>query len=97
AAFFLSQEFQRTGITAYMTNRAAFGSSASGSPAPVLYGQFEKELQQLQTNLVFGQPGFDAQLEANKTAYFNDFVNRPDFQAKYPSTLTNAQYVDNLL
>jgi uncharacterized protein (TIGR03118 family) len=97
AAFFLSIEFQTTGALAYNANRAAFGSSASGSPAAVLYGQFEKDVQQLQQNLVFGQPGFDAQLEANKVAYFNDFVNRPDFVAKYPSTLTNDQYVDNLL
>jgi uncharacterized protein (TIGR03118 family) len=97
AAFFLSIEFQTTGALAYNANRAAFGSSASGSPAAVLYGQFEKDVQQLQQNLVFGQPGFDAQLEANKQAYFNDFVTRPDFVAKYPSTLTNDQYVDSLL
>src|SRR5205823_206698 len=42
-AFFLSQEFQTTGLTAYLANKAAFGSSASGSPAPVLYGQFQKD------------------------------------------------------
>jgi len=96
-AFFLSQEFQKTGMLAYVSNKAAFGPSASGSAAPVLYGEFEKEVQQLQTNLVFGQPGFDAQLEANKTAYFNDFVNRPDFQDAFPATLTSAQYVDKLL
>jgi hypothetical protein len=97
AAFFLSQEFQTTGMLAYLSNKAAFGSSASGSPAPVLYGEFEREVQQLQTNLVFGQPGFDAQLEANKQAYFNDFINRPDFQDALPGTLTNAAYVDKLL
>jgi len=30
-------------------------------------------------------------------AFFNDFVARPEFADKYPATLTNAQYVDNLL
>jgi uncharacterized protein (TIGR03118 family) len=97
AAFFLSIEFQRTGVLAYMTHRAAFGASASGSPAPILYGNFMRDTQALQKDLIFGQPGFDAQLEANKVAYYNDFVTRPEFVAKYPSTLTNAQYVDNLL
>jgi uncharacterized protein (TIGR03118 family) len=97
AAFFLSIEFQRTGLVAYLANKAAFGPNAQGSPAPVLYGQFERDVQQLQQNLVFGQPGFDAQLEANKTAYFNDFVNRPEFQAAFPSSLSNADYVDKLL
>src|SRR6185369_9945639 len=97
ASFFLSQEFQNTGMIAFLANEAAFGVNTPTSPAPVLYGQFEKDVQQLQTNLVFGQPGFDAQLDANKTAYFNDFITRPDFQAAYPSSLTNAQYVDALL
>jgi len=97
AAFFLSQEFQNTGMIAFLASEAAFGQSASGSPAPILYGQFEKDVQQLQTNLVFGQPGYDAQLDANKTAYFNDFVNRPNFLDAYPASMTTAQYVDALL
>jgi uncharacterized protein (TIGR03118 family) len=97
AAFFLSIEFQRTGYLAYLTHRAAFGPNASGSPAPVLYGNFMRDVQALQRGFVFGQPGADAVLEANKTAYFNEFVTRPEFVAKYPSTLSNADYVDNLL
>lgn len=97
AAFFLSGEFQNTGFLAYLTHRASFGSSASGSSAPVLYGNFERDVQALQKDYVFGAVGADAQLEANKLAYFNDFVTRPEFVFKYPATLTNAQYVDALL
>lgn len=97
AAFFLSQEFQRTGYLAYLTHRAAFGPNASGSPAPILYGNFERDVQALQRGFVFGQEGADAVLEANKVAYYNGFVTRPEFVSKYPSTLTNEQYVDNLL
>jgi uncharacterized protein (TIGR03118 family) len=97
ASFFLSIEFNNTGLEAYLTHRAAFGTSASGSPAPVLYGTFERDTQALQKDFIFGQPGADAQLEANKVAFFNEFVTRPEFVTKYPSTLTNDQYVDNLL
>jgi uncharacterized protein (TIGR03118 family) len=97
AAFFLSIEFQRTGLLAYLAHRAAFGGSASGSPAPVLYGNFMRDVQALQKGLIFGQPDFDTTLETNTVAYFNDFVTRPEFVAKYPATLTNAQFVDNLL
>ena len=97
AAFFLSIEFQKTGLEAYLTHRAAFGSSASGSPAPILYGNFERDTQALGKDYIVGQAGADAQLEANTVAFFNDFVTRPEFVTKYPSTLTNAQYVDNLL
>ncbi len=66
------------------------------TPARVLYGQFQRDVQELQRNLVFGEPDFDAQLEANKQVYFDDFVTRPDFVATY-GTLTNAAYVDALL
>jgi uncharacterized protein (TIGR03118 family) len=97
AAFFLSTEFQKTSFLSYLTNKAAFGNLPFGAPVPVLYGQFQKETQQLQKDLVFGQPGFDAQLEANKQAYFNDFVNRPEFLAKFPAATTNTAYVDALL
>jgi uncharacterized protein (TIGR03118 family) len=97
AAFFLSIEFQRTGYLAYLTHRAAFGASTSGSPAPVLYGNFMRDVQALQRGFAFGQPGADAVLEANKVAYFNEFVTRPEFVSKYPSTLTNDQFVDALL
>lgn len=97
AAFFLSGEFQNTGFLAYLTHRTAFGSSASGSPAPVLYGNFERDVQALQKDFVFGQVDSEAKLELNKAAYFNDFVTRPEFVAKYPATQTNAQYVDALL
>jgi uncharacterized protein (TIGR03118 family) len=99
AAFFLSIEFQRTGVLAYATHRAAFGPKAAGADAnvPVLYGNFMRDVQALQRGLVFGQPNFDAQLEANKVAYFNEFVTRPEFVAKYPASLSNADYVDALL
>ena len=97
AAFFLSIEFQQSGLAAYLTHRAAFGPSASGGPAAVLYGNFMRDLQALNRGVVFGQPGSDAQAEANKVAYYNEFVTRPEFVTKYPSTLTNEQYVDNLL
>ncbi len=97
AAFFLSIEFQQSGMAAYLTHRAAFGSNTSGSPGPVLYGNFMRDLQAIDRGVVVGQPGSDAQLEANKQTFYNDFVTRPEFVAKYPSTLTNEQYVDNLL
>jgi uncharacterized protein (TIGR03118 family) len=95
-AFFLSNEFQNTGMVVLLANKAAFGPSAFGLPSSVPYGEFERGDQALQKDLVFGQPNFDSQLDANKQAYFADFVNRPDFKDRYDN-LTNAQYVDALL
>ena len=38
----------------------------------------------------------EAQLEANTQAFFNDVVNRDEFDARF-GFITNAQYVDNLI
>ncbi|MEP6568963.1 MAG: TIGR03118 family protein [Acidobacteriota bacterium] len=98
AAFFLSIEFQNTGLAAYLTHRAAFGLPAlAGGSVPVLYGTFERDTQALGKDYIVGSPGADAQLEANKVAFYNNFVTRPEFVDKYPATLTNAQFVDNLM
>jgi hypothetical protein len=97
AAFFLSKEFQNTGYLAYVTHRSAFGATATGSPAPVLYNTFMHDVQELGKGYVDLQQGADQVLETNKVAYFNDFVTRPAFLAKYPANLTNQQFVDNLL
>ncbi len=97
AAFFLSIEFNETGLLAYLTNKAAFGNMAPpNAPVPLTVNQFMNDAQALQKNYVFGAPGAAAQLEANKQAYFDEFVTRPVFVAKYGS-LSNGAYVDTLL
>ncbi|HEX8490853.1 MAG TPA: TIGR03118 family protein, partial [Chthoniobacterales bacterium] len=87
AAFFLSIEFQDSGFAAYLTHRVAFGPNIGDAPYPVLYGQFMRDLQTLNKDVVFGIPGSAEQLEENKVAYYNEFVTRPEFVTKYPSTL----------
>ena len=89
AAFYLSIEFQRTGVLACLTNKAAFG-------ALPLNNQFEFDRQMLQRNYVFGAPGAEEQLEANKQAYFAELVQRAEFTTRYGG-LGNTQYVDVLI
>jgi CSLREA domain-containing protein len=98
AAFFLSIEFQRTGVLTYLTHKAAFGPTAQGSDAgvPVLYRPFERDSQALQRGYVFGAPGAEAQLEANKRVFFDEFVTRPAFRSLYDG-LSNADFVGALL
>jgi hypothetical protein len=62
---------------------------------PLTYNQFVNDAQSLQQNYVFGAPGADAQLEANKQAYFDEFVTRSQFVSKY-GNLSNQAYVDAL-
>ncbi|MET0649668.1 MAG: PQQ-dependent sugar dehydrogenase [Pyrinomonadaceae bacterium] len=96
AAFFLSIEFQRTGLLAYLANRAAFGNATTDPRVPVRYADFVREGQALQRGYAFGQPGAEAVLEANRRAYFDEFVARPEFVSKY-GAMTNDQFVSALL
>jgi uncharacterized protein (TIGR03118 family) len=89
AAFFLSIEFQRTGMLAYLTERATTGALPR-------YGPFIRDVQALQKNYVFGAPGASAQLETNIKAFFDEFITRPEFVAMYGG-LTNQNYVAALL
>ena len=91
AAFFLSIEFQRTGVIVYLTHRLTGGIGS----LPRYLG-FMRDVQALQKNFVFGAPGAEAQLEANTQAFFNDMVNREGFIASF-GFMTNAQYVDHFI
>ena len=93
AAFFVSIEFQQTGYLVYKANQAAFNSGEF-----LKLRAFLPDTQEIGRGVVIGQPGADAQLEANKQRFFDDFVQRPAFLAPtaYPITLTAAQFVDKL-
>jgi hypothetical protein len=95
AAFFLSIEFQNTGFLVYRMYKAAFGD-LPGRPVPVRMQQFFPDTQQVGRGVIVGQGNWEAQLESNKQAFALAFVQRPEFTAKYPTTLTPAQFVDAL-
>jgi hypothetical protein len=93
AAFFVSIEFQETGYLVYKAYQAAFNSGEL-----LRLRDFLPDTQEIGRGVVIGQPGADAQLEANKVAFFNDFVQRPTFiaPANYPTTMSAAAFVDKL-
>ncbi|MGB8509788.1 MAG: PQQ-dependent sugar dehydrogenase [Pyrinomonadaceae bacterium] len=95
AAFFISIEFQQTGFLVYRAYEAAYGNIA-GKPVPLRLSEFLPDTQGIGLGVVVGAPGWEAQLETNKRAYFNSFVALPRFTNAYPSTLTAAQFVDAL-
>src|SRR5439155_8058403 len=96
AAFFLSIEFQQTGYLVYKTYSAAFGPTRVASTVPLTRSEFLPDVQSVAQGVVVGATGWKEQLEANQAAYFNEFVQRPNFVATYPSTMSSAQYVDSL-
>jgi hypothetical protein len=93
AAFFLSIEFRETGYLVYKTYQASFDTHEF-----LKLRDFLGDTEEIGRGVVIGQPGADAQLEANKVKFFLDFVQRATFlaPAAYPTTLTAAQFVDKL-
>jgi hypothetical protein len=63
---------------------------------PLTRSEFLPDVQNVAQGVVVGATGWKEQLAANQTAYFNKFVQRPNFVAMYPQTMTSAQYVDSL-
>lgn len=105
AAFFLSIEFQETGYLVERLYKAAYGDATGTSTfggvhqlaVPVVrYNEFLADTQQIGRGVVIGQPGADAQLEANKQALIAQFVARARFTTAYPASLTPTQFVDAL-
>ena len=95
AAYFLSIEFQQTGYLVYRFYHAAYGRRVAGL-VPLRFEEFLPETQRLQRGVVVNQGDWEARLEANKRAYAEEFVARPEFLAQYPRTLSPEQYVDAL-
>ena len=95
AAFFLSIEFQETGYLVYRTHKTAFGN-LTGKPVPVRFVEFLRDTQQISRGVQVGFGDWQAQLEANKQAYALAFVQRAEFQSRYPNSLTAVQFVDQL-
>lgn len=95
AAFFLSIEFQETGYLVYRTYKAAYGSIPD-TPVPLTFNEFLPDTQRISQGVIVNATGWEQQLDANKNAFFLDFISRLRFRNDYPNTMTPAQFVDLL-
>ena len=95
AAFFLSIEFKETGFLAYRTYGASFGN-LPGKPVPLFFSQLMTDGQRIGRNVIVNSGDWEALLETNKVAFFQGWVQRPEFVAVYPGTMSGADFVDKL-
>ena len=96
AAFFLSIEFQTTGILVRNFYVAALDRPATNNmPAFV---EFERDTQAIQRGVIVdpSSDAFQIVLNNNRDAFMRDFVTRAEFVGLYPTTDTPTQYVDKL-
>jgi hypothetical protein len=62
----------------------------------VRFIDFLRDAQQMQQGVQVGIGNWQLQLESNKAAYALAFVQRPDFLAAYPGSMTADQFVTQL-
>jgi len=95
AAFFVSIEFQETGYLVYRVYKSAFGN-LPGAPVPVVFSDFIRDTQQISKGVLVNVGDWQTQLEANKQAYTLAFVQRADFLAAFPNSMTATEFVSQL-
>jgi hypothetical protein len=101
-AFFLSIEFQQTGYLVERIYKAAFGDgsgTAGGQPikVPIIrLNQFLPDTQRIGQGVVVGVGNWPQQLDDNKNAFTEEFVQRSAFLTQLPLSMTAAAFVDKL-
>jgi hypothetical protein len=94
AAFFLSIENQETGYLTHRAYKLAYGNLPN-KPVPLTLREYLAGSRQIADGVVVGQGNWQAQLEANKVRFFNEFVTTSRFALLY-GAMTQGQYVDAL-
>ncbi len=97
-AFFYELEYQQTGSYIYRSYRAAFGNN---QPLPNSDSSNQTEAKKLPGYSVFAADRArvvgGANLAQGQSDFANAFVQRPEFLAKYPTSLDGPGFVDAVL
>jgi hypothetical protein len=96
-AFFSSPEFQMTGGFVYRLYKGSLTGGPNydgGSPGrfPMFYLEFMRDASQVSEGIVVNNQISGTVVEANRNRLASEFVQRPEFQAKYGG-LSNTSYV----
>ena len=99
-AFFLSIEFRETGYLVERMYKAAYGDTtevSTGLVIPIIRRQeFLDDTPLVRGTVVVGVGNWLAELEANKAAYAQTFVQRQRFTDAFPSTMSPSAFVAKL-
>jgi hypothetical protein len=95
AAFFLSPEFSNIGYFVLRVYRGSLGRMPRFGGGNGATDEFTRDAVTVGQNIVQNDALVPSQINANKQAFVNAFVNRSDFRAIYDG-LSNADYVDRL-
>lgn len=95
AAFFVSPEFQNTGYFVLRVYRGSLGRMPHFGGSGTVVDEFTRDAVTVGNGIVVNAALDPGVMNANKQAFVNEFVTRPEFRAIYDG-LNNTQYVDKL-
>ena len=105
ASFFLSIEFQQTGYLVERMYKSAYGDATETSTFPsthqlavpiIRFDEFLRDTLRIGRGVIVLAPGWEQLLESNKQAYALEFVQTARFASAFPTSMTPAQFVDQL-
>ena len=96
AAFYFSIEFRATGFLVHRLYRAAFPPSPARPRGLPRLHEFMRDSQEVGRGVIVSQGDWFDRLEANQRDFVNAFVERPEFLAQYPLTMSPTQFVNAL-
>jgi hypothetical protein len=105
AAFYLSIEFQQTGYLVERLYKTAYGDASGVSTlggvhdlaVPIIrLNEFLPDTQKIGLGVIVGQGNWEQVLENNKQSFTAEFAQRSRFTTALPTSLTPAQFVDQL-
>jgi hypothetical protein len=95
-AFFLSIEFQATGYYVFRIYKGSFTDTPARPRGMPRYREFLRDQQEVGRGVVVNQGNWQAQLDANRQEFARRWVQRPDFLAEFPLSMSSDAYVDKL-
>jgi hypothetical protein len=95
-AFFLSIEFKQSGHLVFCFYRASFPDGPSRPRGFPRIDEFLRDAQEVGRGVVVGRGDWEALLAANKAAFARRWVERAEFLALHPTSMSAEQYVDSL-
>jgi len=105
ASFFLSIEFQNNGYLVERFYKVAYGEAPGSSTfggahqlsvPNVRFNEFNQGTQRIGQGVIVLAAGWEQLLESNKQAYALEFVQTARFITAFPTSMTPAQFVDQL-
>jgi hypothetical protein len=80
----------------YRIYKSAFGNLPPNAPVPVAFTEFLRDTQQIGLGVQVNVGDWQSKLEANKQDFTLAYVQRPEFLAAYPNSMTPDQIVDKM-